>query len=206
MWVSATKRLNHGIPDLTHPSFLFHQASQSFSLSTTSTDRVPEVHGGPGPPVGPLGRMDYRTRLLSNRRPPAPAFYCQQSISQSVNQSFNHSIIQSINQSIDHSINQSINQSIMEDTETHERIPIPVRIFVSLTLFGQLSKVSQLFFHLLYTPPSSSLSARDFPGMKNRHPTIKNYITIGPKKRKSCCERWRVEQKWYARTSSSVMG
>jgi hypothetical protein len=31
--------------------------------------------GGPGPPVAPLGRLDYRTRLLSNRRPPAPAFY-----------------------------------------------------------------------------------------------------------------------------------
>jgi hypothetical protein len=30
--------------------------------------------GPPGPPVAPLGRLDCRTRLLSNRRPPAPAF------------------------------------------------------------------------------------------------------------------------------------
>jgi hypothetical protein len=32
--------------------------------------------GAPGPPVAPLGRMDYRTSLQSDRRPPAPAFYC----------------------------------------------------------------------------------------------------------------------------------
>jgi hypothetical protein len=39
--------------------------------------------GAPGPPVAPLGRVDYRTSLLSNRRPPAPAFY-----SSTINQRF----------------------------------------------------------------------------------------------------------------------
>jgi hypothetical protein len=51
---------------------LQNKASQSFSLSTTSTDRVPECT--PPPSVPPLGRMDYRTAILSDRRPPAPAF------------------------------------------------------------------------------------------------------------------------------------
>jgi hypothetical protein len=99
--------LNHGIPDLTHPSFLFHQASQSFSLSTTSTDRVPEVHGGPRSPrwtVGPYGLPNPPT---IKSQAPGPCLLLS-----TINQSFNHSINQSINQSFNHSINQSFNQSI----------------------------------------------------------------------------------------------
>ena len=60
-------------PSPGHIPTLVQQDNQPFSLSSTSTeDRVPEVHGPPGPP---LGRIDYRTLQLSSRSLPAPAFY-----------------------------------------------------------------------------------------------------------------------------------
>jgi hypothetical protein len=49
--------------------------SKATNLSLCKPHRQREYQrcpGGPGPPVAPLGRLDYRTRLLSNRMPPAP--------------------------------------------------------------------------------------------------------------------------------------
>jgi hypothetical protein len=55
---------------------LQNKASQSFSLSTTSTDRVPEVHAPPlGSPVGPYG-LPNRHSIRSQASGPC-LFICQ---------------------------------------------------------------------------------------------------------------------------------